>query len=167
MLDALALIQRHRSSGVLVDTNLLVLYLVGTVNEHRIQDFKRTRAYTIEDFDLLHRLLAWFGRLVSTPHVLAQVSDLTDLRGKELPMVRALFKQLVEVLEERYEESCALVRDVCFERLGLTDAAIATLCRRDVLVLTDDLDLHATLILRGVDALNFNHVRVLGWRWGK
>jgi hypothetical protein len=53
MLDARALIGKHRSKGVLVDTNLLVLLLVGLVNKRRIRRFKRTRDFTPADFDLL------------------------------------------------------------------------------------------------------------------
>ena len=83
MLDALALIEKYHSKGVLVDSNLLVLFLVGTVNKRRILEFKRTQGFTLEDFDLLENLIRWFGRLIATPHVLAQVSDLADLPGKE------------------------------------------------------------------------------------
>jgi hypothetical protein len=50
MLDARALIEKHRSKGVLVDTNLLVLLLVGSINKRRIPEFKRTQSFTIEDF---------------------------------------------------------------------------------------------------------------------
>lgn len=67
-------------------------------------------------------------------------------------------------MEERFEESRSVVRDGSFERLGLADAAISVLCRRDVLVLTEDLDLYTALSGRGVDAVNFSHVRPLNWR---
>ena len=132
------------------------------MNKSRISSFKRTQSYNTEDFELLERLLGHFGKLVTTPHVLTQVSDLATLQGKELSAIRALFKIEVEVMEERYEGSRELVRDVSFERLGLTDAAIATLCHGNVLVLTADLDLWNALQLRGVDSLNFNYVRPLG-----
>lgn len=90
MLDARALIEKHRAKGVLVDTNLLVLLLVGTVNKQRIPNFKRTEDFTIEDYELLVRLINWFGKLIATPHVLSQVSDLTDLPGKERTAIRAV-----------------------------------------------------------------------------
>ena len=45
MLDAGALIAKYRSGGVLVDSNLLVLLLVGSVNKQRILDFKRTQDF--------------------------------------------------------------------------------------------------------------------------
>jgi hypothetical protein len=163
MLDAGALIQKHRAKGALVDANLLVLLLVGAVNKRRIQNFKRTENFTVEDFDLLTRLIDWFGKLFATPHVLSQASDLTDLHGKELLQVRRTFKLIVDQIEESYDPSRTLVLDPMFERLGLADAAIATVCSRGVLVLTADLELQLEVQRRGADALNFNHVRLLEW----
>lgn len=64
------------AKGVLVDTNLLVLYLVGLVNKKRIETFKRTQGFDVEDFERLTNLINYLGpRLVATPHVLSQVSD--------------------------------------------------------------------------------------------
>jgi hypothetical protein len=164
MLDARALIEKHRGRGVLVDANLLVLFLVGSVNKRRILTFKRTQNFTIEDFDLLTRLIKWFGKLFATPHVLSQTSDLADLRDKELGEIRRLFEVLVEQIEESYDASRVLVADPMFERFGLTDAAIAKVCSRGILVVTADVELQLEVQRQGADALNFNHVRPLEWR---
>jgi len=64
--------------GLLVDTNLLVLFTVGKVNRQRIENFKRT-----SDYDLLLRVLGKFNKLYTVAHVLAEVSNLTDLPGAE------------------------------------------------------------------------------------
>jgi uncharacterized protein YaiI (UPF0178 family) len=71
----------------------------------------------------------------------------------------ALFKETVARTLEYYVESRQIVSDAAFNRLGLADAAIATLCRRSLLVLTDDLPLYHDLTMRGFDAINFNHIR--------
>ena len=164
-LDARGLIDKHRGRGVLVDTNLLVLLLVGSVNRRRILNFKRTQSFNTGDFDVLVHLIGWFGPpLVSTPHVLSQVSDLTDLSGKEFRDARRLFGATVETIEEIYDSSRVLATDPLFARLGLADAAIASACSKGILVLTSDLNLHLALEGGGFDALNFNHVRALGWR---
>lgn len=163
MLDAGALIEKHRAKGALVDANLLVLFLVGAVNRQRIPRFKRTQNFTIEDFDLLTRLITWFDKVIATPHVLSQASDLADLRGKELREIRQKFKLIVDQIEESYDPSRVLVADPIFERLGLADAAIATVCSRGILVVTADLELQLEVQRRGADALNFNHVRQLAW----
>src|ERR1035441_627950 len=146
MLDARTLIEKHRAKGVLVDTNLLVLFLVGTVNRQRITNFKRTGDFTIEDYELLARLIGWFGKLIATPHVLSQVSDLTDRAGGELVASRALLKRLViEQIEETYAGSRFLVADSCFDSLWIDRRRCCHGVFRGVLVLTTDLQLHLML----------------------
>jgi hypothetical protein len=51
------------AAGLLVDTNLLVLLTVGTVNRNRIDTFKRTRQYSQADYDLLLKFVAQFNPL--------------------------------------------------------------------------------------------------------
>ena len=67
------------AAGLLVDTNLLVLLVVGSVNRDRIETFKRTSKYTKADYDLLTRVLGAFQKIYTVAHVLAEVSNLTDL----------------------------------------------------------------------------------------
>lgn len=161
ILDAL---ERHRGRGVLIDANLLVLYLVGHVNRKRIANFRRTQSFTLKDFDLLVGLVNYLGpRIVSTPHVLSQTSDLTKLNGDELRAVRDLMKALVEKIEEQYDPAKDLVSHPLFARLGLGDAGIATVCSKKILVLTTDLALWIGLQNLGVDAVNFNHIRQIDW----
>jgi hypothetical protein len=120
MLDAGAFVSKHRAKGVFIDTNLLVLLLVGLVNIRRIGTFKRTLDFTVDDFHLLIRLTKWFGSpIFSTPHVLSQVSDLTDLTGQELIAIRMLFKRTIATVEEQYDPARVLVDDLMFERFGL------------------------------------------------
>lgn len=164
MLDATALIEKYQRRGVLVDTNLLVLLLVGLTNPARITTFKRTQSYTVEDFGLLQNLIVWFGKpLIATPHLLAEVSNLTDLPDREMIQVRKLFQSLVERLEEQYDTARDLVATAFFQKFGLTDASIAAVSGKGVLILTADLQLQLALQAKGFDALNFNHVRALRW----
>jgi hypothetical protein len=89
-----------RAHGPLIDANLLVLLVVGAVNRERIAQFKRTRQYTPEDWDLLTGILEQAPRRFSVPHVLAEAGNLTDLRGPELLMARAALRQTIAILEE-------------------------------------------------------------------
>jgi hypothetical protein len=165
MLDADTLIEKHRGKGVFVDTNLFVLLLVGSVNTRRIRDFKRTQDFTVEDFRTLSALVDWFGTpLVTTPRVLSQVSDLTDLSGREAAVIRQVFKTTIELAQETYDTAKQLVQHLLFERFGLGDAPVASVCARDVVVLTADVQLQIALGCLGLDAINFNHVRARGWR---
>jgi len=51
---------RHKRK-LLVDTNVLLLYIVGSLSPDQIARHKRTDKFTIEDYWLLDRQLAKFG----------------------------------------------------------------------------------------------------------
>jgi len=163
MTDVLGLIEKHRATGLFVDTNLLLLYLVGKTNKNRIANFKRTQQYTADDFELLDRIMGLFKIRITTPHVLTELSNLGDLQGSERAGFRSWFVRMIEDAREFYDESRIVVKENSFPRLGLTDAAIAAVARHRFLFLTVDLDLYVTLAKRGVDAINFNHLRPLNW----
>lgn len=146
--------------GLLIDTNLLVLFAVGSVNRNRIENFKRTRQYTVPDFELLLRVLEFSNPLYTVPHVLAEVSNLTDLAGYERTKVRQLLKETILLLTEAEITSTDAAADPVYEDLGLVDAAITAVAREHgCTVLTDDLDLYLMLQRDKLQALNFTHLR--------
>src|ERR1035438_86249 len=100
MISAAFCLDSENRAGLLVDTNLLVLFAVGTVNRNVIETFKRTCQYTKADYDLLVRVLGNFERLYTVAHVLAEVSNLTDLRGAERLQVRQFLKETISLLNE-------------------------------------------------------------------
>jgi len=160
-----ALIEKHASNGLLVDTNLLLLFLVGAYERGYIRTFKRTQQYTEEDFDLLAGLIPQFHRIVVTPHILAELSNISlAMKGDR---VFAYFAVLVEVLREAREvhtDKDVLLGHEWLPRVGFTDLSILEVSKRhDYLVLTDDLKAVALLGSEGCDVINLNHVRQLSW----
>ena len=150
--------------GPLVDTNLLVLFAVGTVNRRRIETFKRTRQYTNGDYDLLVRILGRFRPLYTLAHVLAEVSNLIDLPGMEGRRARYVLKETISLLKETAISSAHAADDTLYEQLGLVDAAIGAVARaNDCVVLTDDLDLYLQLAHDKIQVLNFTHLRARLW----
>jgi hypothetical protein len=97
---------------------------------------------------------------VTTPHVLTEVSNLATLKPPELPALRAELEMVAKRTQEVYEESTKVVTDPAFQKFGLTDAAIRRVAERPMLVLTDDLPLYHYLSTAGLDAINFNHIRL-------
>ena len=67
-------IRQYRRKGIIVDTNLLLLVLIGGTPS--IAGFKRTSGYTTKDYKLLLNVIDQFEKLISTPHILAEVSTL-------------------------------------------------------------------------------------------
>lgn len=151
------------AAGLLVDTNLLVLYAVGRVNRFRIETFKRTRQYTIADYDLLIDVLKEFQPLYTVAHVMAEVSNLTDLPGPERLEARRVVKETILLLEEVGIPSSQAADDPLYNKLGLSDAAICVAARRrGCSVLTDDLDLYRFLSYDKIPVLNFTYIRARG-----
>ena len=148
------------TNRLLVDTNLVVLLAVGTVNRRRIEAFKRTRQYTIRDFDLLLRVLGNWKSLYTVPQVMAEVSNLTDLTGPERQQVRYVLKNAISEATEVSISSVHAAEEPSFWSLGLVDAAIAAVARKHkCAVLTDNLDLYLRLQRDDVAVINFTHLR--------
>lgn len=63
-------------ASVLIDTNLLVLLVVGLTSERSIATHKRTQAYDIESFALLKRVIGAFPTTIVTAHILTETSNL-------------------------------------------------------------------------------------------
>lgn len=61
---------------LLIDTNVLMLLLIGRWDRASIPTFRRTATFTVTDFDLLEGALPRYARVVTTPAVLAEVSNL-------------------------------------------------------------------------------------------
>ena len=154
----------ERSSGLLVDTNLLVLYAVGMVNQNRIETFKRTSQYTKSDYKLLLEVLSAFRPIYTVAHVMAEVSNLTDLPGVERSRARLVVKETISLLQEVPIASSHASDDPFYEKLGLADAAIGAVARtHGCTVLTDDLDLYLLLTHHKLPVANFTHIRASSW----
>jgi predicted nucleic acid-binding protein len=149
---------------MLLDANVLALLVVGRVNRARIAKFKRTRRYDESAFDLLLAILekAAPAKLFAIPHIFAEVSNLTDLEGKELLAARLVLQTNIQQSEELHIASLTASKHVVYSRLGLTDAAISTTAAEgQFAVLTDDLDLYLALSGQGTPSVNFTHLRQL------
>lgn len=90
-----------RPSTLLIDTNLLLVLLVGAQDREQIARFKRTSAYSREDYDLLARFVADFRQIAGMPNVLTEVSNLAGqlaepLRTRVLEGLAAFASQAVE-----------------------------------------------------------------------
>jgi len=142
-----------------VDTNLLVLLVVGSVNRRRIGQFKRTSSFEEKDYDLLRDLLRGY-RIFSLAHVLSEMSNLTDLSGDEQAQARQILREAICAIEEPIMPSRTAVQNSVYTRLGLTDAAIVESARtHGCAVLTNVLDLTLALQQQDLPAANFTHYR--------
>lgn len=146
-------------TSLVLDSNLLLLLVVGTAATSYIPRHKRLRAYTESDFDLLIELIASAPRVLVTPNTLTETSNLAGyIEEPARTEIYEVLRALIHATEEEYVESRRAVTRSEFVRLGLTDAALLSTGESRAL-LTADLDLYLSAIAVGHDAVNFNHLR--------
>ncbi len=160
--EIVRLVQKYRSRGVLVDTNILLLYVVGKYQPELIARFKRSNVFTADEYELLVALLFHFHRIVTTPNILTEVSNLLgQLRDREKAECLQVLAQEIATMDEQFIRSDTAAQTEVYRRLGLTDAGILSLAQGSYLVLTADFALDCALRATGVDVLNLNHLRPL------
>lgn len=150
----------RRGDKLLLDTNLLVLMVIGLTDPMQIERFKRTPAYTRADYELLRDFVNGYRALVTTPNVLTETSNLAGqlsepLRGSAL----AVLAGFIGGAEERYFASRTLTEEGVYLQLGFTDAAVKHAAGERVSILTDDLPLYGRLAAEGAEVFNFHHLR--------
>jgi hypothetical protein len=144
-----------KKAGLVIDTNLLLLYLMGIYDPKKISQFKRTQQFLEEDFQLLLRFIEIFDKVIITPHILAETTNLADTQ------TFPILKTIIGLLEENLTSSLEIIHSdqTCFNKFGLSDTAIQYLAQQNYVVLTDDLRLYHYLSTKGYTAFNFNHLR--------
>lgn len=157
------LIKKHRLSGVLLDTNLLLLYLIGSFDLTLIKSFKRTAMYTEQEFQWLDEFTRKFSKIVVTPQILAETWNFLEKLGEKTlhEIVKKLLSKLF-ILEEKYTHKDELLNLTGFRYLGITDASVICAAKQlNCLVLTDDLRAYSFFCSESVSAININHLRTL------
>jgi len=160
------LFEKYRHKGILMDTNLLLVYLLGSsVNADFIPCFKRTNKYTKEDYRALCDIIKKFNSIIITPHIVTEVSNLSNsLKDKYKSRFSKNLEKYINEASEYHIESKMVVKSTEFRKFGLPDAAIFHILNHKYLLLTDDFPLCQYVISKKGDAVNFNHIRLLNWK---
>lgn len=147
-----------------IDTQLLVLLVVGETDKALISKHGRTKAYRVEDYERLVRLINETNHQVFvTPNTLTEASNLLAQDRREEPDRSHIFgvlQALIERTQEEVVESKTAARNRNFKRLGLTDAVLLEAVSASNPLVTTDLDLYlAASAKESGAAYNFTHYR--------
>ena len=144
------------TKAVAIDTNLLVLFIVGMTEPKYIARHKRLHpVYSVRQFDLVREILVRASLVLCTSHVLTEASNLLRQTGDPMRSeIMATYRRFVRRCEERAIPARLAVETPEFLRLGLTDAALLSLDPTAVHLLTVDHDLHIASSRRGFEVTN-------------
>ena len=151
----------NKARQILIDTNLLVLFIVGITDPKLIELHKKTKNFEIEDFEMLNNFMGAYQKVLVTPHILTETSNLISyIQDPYKTSLMRTLKNFTLRVEEKIEASSNVAEHQTFLRLGLADAGILSQLDQSVDMVTADLQLYLSASrLHPERAMNFNHLR--------
>lgn len=128
---------------IIIDTNLLILLLIGTIDVNYIEKFNRTKnLFTKNDYYFLSEIInIYYTKIITTPHILTEVNYFADeIKETYKSKANSYFTSWLSsgLIEERYIESEILCGEVCFKYLGLADTSIVKISKKDLGIISMD-----------------------------
>ncbi|SRR6266542_1027791 len=164
-------IRRYASKGVILDSNLLIIYLVGLHDPKQIERFlpgskqKGRIVCFATDFDVIKAFLLKYGvkKFIVTPHILTEVSNITfadfpDVRTQRYIKDAISFFKLAHEIPAHKKD---LIDKAHLPKVGFSDSSIIETAKNEkCLVLTQDLQCMKFLEDEGCGVYNMNHLRM-------
>lgn len=155
--DELNIFFLNVGKDVIIDSNLLLLLLIGNYNKSLIGK-KWTSKYTIEDFLKLKKLISRFSRIIVTPQILSEISNLAKNQVGE-NFFKLFLENNIKILLDSHEEhthkQIILENNKVFT-LGITDAGIIETCKKTKnLLITEDFALSKIVESLSLPVLRF------------
>jgi len=138
---------------ILIDTNALIVLILGLMDPKLIGNHKRTSIYGEQDYYNLISIISDFNNLVVLPNVWTEVDNLLNGFGGDYKNGYVFtISETIKKTTEKYLESKIATESYAFYDLGLTDSLILEHSRNCDLLITSDSRLS--------DYANANGVRV-------
>lgn len=146
-------------ASALIDTNLLLLLVVGITNKEYIQSHKRTRQFDKEGFFELEKLLSPFSSIWITSHCLAETSNLLKQTNQnQANELLYTLSKVCEIFNESHRQKSLIFTDKHYLRLGVADTGFLQKAKKVSWSFTADHDLYQSISSTGSKVVNFHHV---------
>ncbi|MFC3415767.1 PIN domain-containing protein [Algoriphagus hitonicola] len=124
---------------IFVDTNALILLIVGLIEKSLIASHKRTSIFESDDFENLAFLIGDLGKIVTTPNVLTEVDNLLNnfQKGHRWDYYLVI-RELIAKSTEKFLESKKIIDFDSFFEVGLTDSGVLEICKNCNFLITGD-----------------------------
>jgi len=135
----------------LIDTNALLLLIVGLIDIRQIKTHKRLSIYGKEDFYKLISIIPEIKKLIILPNVWTEVDNLlNNFQGRLKNAYVMKITELMKKSKEKYIESIKATEEYAFFDLGITDSLILSYAEKCDLLITSDSKLSDYAIAKGV-----------------
>ena len=145
---------------LIIDANMLLVFIVGSINPNLLGVAKRVKEYRPSDFDVLSTYLGCFTEIILLPNTVSEVSNLLDhLKGDRRQDCMVFLAGLASTGSEKYIASSIAALQPEYMALGMTDSAILCALEKDTYLLTADNELYLAAICRSQEAQHFGDLR--------
>ena len=135
----------------LIDTNSLVILLVGLIDPKLINKHRRTSIYEEQDFIDLLEFIGDFKDLIVLPNVWTEVDNLLNNFNRDRKESYIIhITNTIKSTTEKFLESQSAVNNASFYDLGLTDSLLLEYSKVCKFLITSDSNLSDYAIANGI-----------------
>lgn len=121
----------------IVDTNLLLLLVVGLTDVDYIAKHKRLTKYTKDDFILLTDTIG-SSPIIFTPNTVTETSNFIDFVSDPIRSeIRNVFNALIKTSAEEYVPSTIAIQQIAHIELGVADNVLLEAAKNAILISSD------------------------------
>jgi rRNA-processing protein FCF1 len=137
---------------IVIDTNALLILIIGQIDANLIESHKRTSIYEPQDYYDLLRIIGNFENLLILPNIWTEVDNLlNNFTGEQKYHYVLKFTEIVKLSTEKYVATINSAEAASFYDLGLTDSLLLILAKENKLLMTSDSTLSDYAIASGIN----------------
>lgn len=152
---------------LLVDANLLFLYLVGKYEPDFIYSVKSLSVYSREDFLKISNIINYYKNVVITPQILAELTNMSekDIHSVKLKeYMKVLIDDMKNFSEVYIPMATMLTNQILLTELGFSDLSLIEAGKNDGCdILTADFELSLKGRANGCNTINFASLQGKDW----
>jgi rRNA-processing protein FCF1 len=136
---------------ILIDTNALVVLLIGIIDPRLIKTHKRTSIYEEEDYNELISVIGKIDNLIVLPNVWTEVDNLlNNFSGNYKFKYVEEISTIIKLTTEKYISTSIATESDYFFELGVTDSILLEYAKKCKLLITSDSKLSDYAIANGI-----------------
>ncbi len=149
------LVRDYKKEGIFVDSGILTLFIVGSLDSKLVRNFGRTAMFSEDDVFTVIEFIEAFDVRITTPHILTEVNNFVDKRSDML----AVLSGYIASASEKLVSSLKIAENDAFLKFGLSDSSIIHTSQGKYLIFTDDNRLCGYLPNVGIDVVSLDELR--------
>jgi rRNA-processing protein FCF1 len=145
---------------VLIDSNSLIVLILGLMNPTLINKHSKTSIYDEQDFHELMYLIENVESLVVLPNIWTEVDNILNrFNGAYKDLYVKKIVETIKLTTEAYLESNRVEGSHCFYEIGLTDTLILEYAKQCQLLITSDSALSDYARANGIEVYDMKEAK--------